>query len=39
MNIEMKYEKLQELEYLMCEFPELAVEYEKLEKELKGCEC
>ena len=37
--IEVKYEKLQELSYLMCEFPELAKEYEKLVEELKGSEC
>ena len=39
MNIEMMYEKLQELDYLICEFPELAKEYEELVEELKGSEC
>ena len=39
MNINDKYNRLQELDYLLSEFnnSELIEEYNKLEEELKGC--
>lgn len=41
MNINDKYNRLQELDYLLAEFNniELIEEYNKLEEELKGSEC